>query len=577
MAAEVGQAGPLERTEVGGLEHHRRGDPGGQRLEPPIGADAPPVAGLEPGEADRGLGRREIVAVRPAEVEELLGDLGADHVGTEILGTGVATAVSVKTGERSVAAGLEGSAEDVGGHRSIPAENERLAAHGANPYVPAVPSALVTDLYELTMAASYLRRGMTGRATFSLFVRSLPPERGFLVAAGLEPCLDYLESLRFSPEDLKALEDIGLDRWSIDALEGLSFTGTVRAVPEGRVVFAGEPLLEVEGPLPEAQLVESYLLNQVTLHTVLTTKAARCATAVGGRVELVEFGLRRAQGVEAAMAAARGATIAGFTGTSNVAAAHGLGTVPSGTMAHSFVQAFPEEIAAFRAFVEDWPERAVLLVDTYDTMTGVERAAEVIAEHGLANRAAVRIDSGDLVDLARAARRLLDRRGLDDVKIFVTGGLDEHELARLIERDAPIDLAGVGSMLAVSADAPTIDSVYKLVEIEGRPVVKRSIGKVTEPGGKQVWRRGSGEALSDLVGRRDEEPPLGGEPMLHPVMNDGRRTRPAPPLTDARRRLGEDLARLPERTRRLEGATPVVPELSGALRELAAEVAARPS
>jgi nicotinate phosphoribosyltransferase len=438
-----------------------------------------------------------------------------------------------------------------------------------------VGRALLTDYYELTMAASYLRRAMTAPATFSLFVRRLPPQRGFLVAAGLEECLSWLEELAFEPEDLDVLARLGFAHADVRALADLRFTGEVWAVPEGRIVFADEPLLEVTAPLPEAQLAETFLLNQISLHTTLASKAARCRMAAGG-IDLVEFGFRRTHGVDASMAAARGAAIAGFVATSNVEAARCFGLQTTGTMAHSYVESFPTEADAFRAFAADVPGRAVFLVDTYDTRGGIDQAAQVITELGLADDAAIRIDSGDLVAVSRQARRQLDEAGLPQVRIIVSGGLDEHDLAALVSARAPVDAAGVGTRLGVSADAPFLDSVYKLVEYDGEPVLKLSTGKVTLPGAKQVFRRG---AMDDQLALRHEEPPEGAVALLEPVMAGGKRLAgrpdPAGAVEAARRRFEDDLASLPAGARRLHDPEPRRATLSPALEALTAQVRAR--
>ncbi|HVX22697.1 MAG TPA: nicotinate phosphoribosyltransferase [Acidimicrobiales bacterium] len=438
--------------------------------------------------------------------------------------------------------------------------------------------ALVTDLYELTMAASFLRRGMATTATFSLFVRSLPADRGFLVAAGLERCLDYLASFAFTGDDLAALAGAGLAAGDLDALAGLRFTGDVHAVEEGRVVLAGEPLLEVTAPLPQAQVVETYLLNQVTYQTALATKAARCRLAAGG-MALFDFALRRTHGVEAGMAAARAAAIAGFDATSNVAAAHRYRLAASGTMAHSYVEAFPTEADAFRAYATDFPDRCTFLVDTYDTLRGVDTAVAVIGELGMAGRPnlAVRIDSGDLAALARAARRRLDRAGLPQVAIVVSGGLDEHDLARFRAAGDPVDVVGVGTKVGVSADAPSLESAYKAVAIGGRPVAKQSAGKATLPGAKQVWR--TDRIDRDVLALRDECGPAGYRPLLRPVMRGGRRTADRPADADAvalaRDRLRADLAALPDAAARTDRPVAPVVTVSASLSALAAGVAGR--
>ncbi|HVM12564.1 MAG TPA: nicotinate phosphoribosyltransferase [Actinomycetota bacterium] len=377
--------------------------------------------------------------------------------------------------------------------------------------------ALLTDLYELNMAASYLQRGMTGPATFSLFIRGLPRGWGFFVASGLGPALEWLRDLRFEEEDLAYLRGThGYPDDVLDRFRDLRFTGEVRAVPEGRVVFPNAPLLEVTAPLPEAQLAESFLLNQITYQTAVASKAARCVLAAPDR-EMVDFSFRRVHGVDAGMAVARATAIAGFAATSNVEAARLLGLRATGTMAHSYIEAFVSEEAAFRAFAEDFPDSVVLLVDTYDTARGVRTAIEVGRElegRGL-RLAAIRLDSGDLAVLARDAREALDAAGLREVRIIASGGLDEHRVADLAS--APIDAFGIGSKVGVASDAPYLDSVYKLVEYEGRPVVKLSTGKATLPGRKQVWRTSGG----DVVGLMHEPAPTGGEPLLVEVMRDG--------------------------------------------------------
>ena len=430
--------------------------------------------------------------------------------------------------------------------------------------------ALHTDLYELRMAASYLKRAMRAPATFSLFARRLPRERGFLVASGLEDCLAYLESLRFEEDDLAYLgEHAGFDREALEALRPLRFTGDVWAVPEGRVVFADEPLIEVTAPIAEAQLVETYLLNQVTFETAVTSKAARCRLAARG-ADLVDFSFRRTQGVAAAMAVARSAAIAGFVATSNVEAARRLGWQAAGTMAHSYVEAFSTEADAFRAFAEDFPSSAVFLVDTYDTLEGVRRAAAVIGELGLSERAGVRLDSGDLATLAAEARRLLDAAGLPSVSIFASGSIDEYLIDELARVGAPIDAFGVGTKMGVSADAPYLDTVYKLVAYDGRPVMKLSAHKETAPGAKQLFRH---PHRGDVIGLREETPPPGAEALLEPAMVAGRRVvAPGPGWQAARGRLDQDIERLPADARRIRDPRPPPVHFSERAEQLHAEV-----
>lgn len=431
--------------------------------------------------------------------------------------------------------------------------------------------ALTTDFYELAMAGSYLHRGMTQTATFSLYVRDLPPDRGFLVAAGLGDCLDYLEGFGFDTEDLAWLSAHGFPPDTVSALAETRFTGNVHAVPEGRVVLAGEPLLEVTAPLPEAQLVESYLLNRVTFQTVLATKAARCRLAAG-EMELIDFSLRRAHGTDAGLAMARASAIAGFSGTSNVEASRLLDLRAAGTMAHSYVQSFPTEADAFRSFVADMPGPYTFLVDTYDTVAGVRIAAAAIKALGLAGPLAVRLDSGNLVELSFAARRVLDDAGLPQVRIFVSGGLDEYGLEELRVAGAPVDAAGVGTKVGVSADAPYLDSVYKLVQLGPEPVAKLSEGKKTLPGPKQVWRCSDGH---DVLARRADDGPAGAEPLLDIVLEQGRRTGAPGSIGAARQRLDADLEWLPPGARRIRRPQAPAVLLSEGLRALDAQTTER--
>ncbi|CNE42117.1 nicotinate phosphoribosyltransferase [Mycobacterium tuberculosis] len=434
---------------------------------------------------------------------------------------------------------------------------------------------LLTDLYEVTMAASYLRRGMTGPATFSLFVRNLPPGRGFLIAGGLADCLSFLEGYRFTREDLDYLAtEQRFDDGALRALERLRFTGDVRAVPEGRVVFAGEPLLEVTAPIAEAQLVETVLLNHITFQSTIATKAERCVRAAGG-AEVVDFAFRRTQGIDAAIAVARASYIAGFAGTSNVEAARRYGIPAAGTMAHSYIEAFPDEDAAFAAFTADFPDRTTLLVDTYDTLGGVRAAIRAARRAGHVHLAGIRLDSGDLGALAFQARRLLDEEGMTRTRIVASGGLDEYEIAELAATGAPIDVYGVGTRMGVSADAPYLDSAYKLVSYEDRPVMKLSAGKASAPGAKQVYRGASG----DLVTLRDEAAPAGMEPLLVPVMKSGRRIARTESPTAARDRRAADVAALPDGVTRFRNPETVAvtfsPELQRCRDRVRAQLASR--
>ncbi|KAF5999137.1 nicotinate phosphoribosyltransferase [Streptomyces sp. WAC00263] len=428
-----------------------------------------------------------------------------------------------------------------------------------------------TDLYEVTMALSYLREDMWAPATFSLFVRDLPPGRGFLVAAGLEPALDFLADYRVEREDVEEFA-AALHRpvRDLEPLLGLAFEGEVRAVPEGRTVFAGEPLLEVTAPLPQAQLVETYLLNQVCHQTVVASKAARCVLAAAGR-PVVDFSLRRTHGPGAGYQAARLGALVGFAGTSNVAAATTLAIPASGTMAHSYIEAFPGEEEAFHAFARSHPGPVTFLVDTYDTEEGVRIAARVLRDLGRGPGCAIRLDSGDLDALSRRARAILDAAGLADVRIVASGGLDEYGVARLVRAGAPIDVYAVGTRVGVAADAPYLDAAYKLVEYDGRPVMKLSSAKVTAPGRKQVFRRAG---QPDVIALRREEPPDSARPLLRTVMRGGRRTGPPDRWQDARDRFRGDIADLPGRTLRIENPEPVRPVWSRALQKLTATVRA---
>jgi nicotinate phosphoribosyltransferase len=416
-------------------------------------------------------------------------------------------------------------------------------------------AALFTDLYELTMAASYFREGMHEPATFSLFVRKLPKNRAFLIAAGLEDVVGYLQSFRFSEDALAHLEATRrFDDRFLRFLADLRFTGEVRAVPEGTVVFPDEPLLEITAPISEAQLVETAVMNACHFQTVLTTKAARSVLAGRGRA-IVEFGLRRTPGVDAGMKAARCTFLAGAVMSSNVLAEHCYGIPATGTMAHSYVVAFPREIDAFRAFARAFPENTTLLIDTYDTVAAAHKAVQVAKEmedwgHRLAS---VRLDSGDLLTLSQEVRQILDAAGLGYVRIFVSGGLDEQVIDELLTAGAPIDAFGVGTRMDVSADAPYLDMAYKLVRYAGRNVLKFSAGKETWTGEKQVYRmRGpDGRFAGDRLALRDEDPPADAEPLLGTVMTSGAVATPLPTLTAIRDHCAAQLRALPEAVRLL--------------------------
>ena len=432
---------------------------------------------------------------------------------------------------------------------------------------------LLTDLYQLTMAQAYFREQQMGEATFSLFIRSYPPNRGYFVAAGLQDVEDYLESLHFDQPELDYLASLSL--FSDDFLHylaGLHFTGKVLALPEGRVFFVDEPILELTAPIIEAQIVETFVINQIHFQTLVATKAARCVHAAGAR-PVVDFALRRTHGSDAGMKVARASYLAGFAGTSNVMAGR-RDTLPLvGTMAHSFVSSFERETDAFRAYVASFPNTAILLIDTYDTLTGARNAVQVGREMAARGEKllGVRIDSGDLKGLAVEVRRILDDAGLQDAKIIGSGGLDEFDLARL--STAPYDSYGVGTKMGVSADAPFTDIAYKLVEFQNRGVMKLSSGKASWPGKKQVFRQknDSGRLEEDIIGLREE--PLVGESLLKVVMGDGRTLAPHPTLREARETLAADLAALPESAKAIHEPSRVAVEFSPGLKALREEIA----
>lgn len=424
--------------------------------------------------------------------------------------------------------------------------------------------ALFTDLYELTMAASYFQHQMFAPATFSLFVRELPPQRGFLVAVGVEEVLQTLEDFAFSEEDIAFLQQDG--RFPADFLEylrTLRFSGEVYALPEGRLCFANEPLLEITAPIIEAQIIETLVLNTMHVQTLIASKAARCFAVAQGRT-LVDFSLRRTHGIDAGLKVARASYVAGFDGTSNVLAGK-LYKVPFyGTMAHSFVESFDDEEDAFTAYAETFPDETALLIDTYDTLAGARRAARVGQQlqqqgHRLCG---VRLDSGDLLTLSRETRAILDGAGLTDARIYASGGLNEEKVARLIAAGAPIDVFGVGTDMGVSGDAPSLDMAYKLVEYAGTPRLKLSTKKVSLLGKKQVFRvtDENGRYQGDLIAMRNERsedvaPTVPGEriaPLLTQVMAEGKRLQSQASLQETRARFLAEFAKLPETYKQLQ-------------------------
>ena len=383
-------------------------------------------------------------------------------------------------------------------------------------------AALFTDLYALTMIQAYVKEGIAEEAVFDFFLRRLPPGWNYALACGIADVLSNLEQLTFTPDSLDYLNGLGgFSQQFLAYLADFRFTGDVYALPEGTVVFPQEPLVEVVAPLPQAQLVETLLINQVHFQTLMASKAARVVHAARG-APVIDFGSRRAHGTDAAVRGARAFHVAGVAATSNVLAGKTYGIPVRGTMAHSYVQSHDDELAAMRQFASLYPE-TVLLVDTYDTLAGVKKVVTLAQELGTAfNVRAIRLDSGNLATLAQAARRILDNAGLQDVEIFASNSLDEYALAELVGQGAPIDGFGVGTRLSVSSDAPTIDCAYKLVSYAGRGRMKLSAGKASLPGRKQVYRRShSGKYTEDVIALYDESASEG-VPLLVPVMRDGK-------------------------------------------------------
>lgn len=430
---------------------------------------------------------------------------------------------------------------------------------------------LFTDLYELTMAAGYFNRRLLDAATFSLFIRDYPPGRKYFVAAGLQDVLDELESLRFSNDEIAFLRETGL--FSSDFLSFLKkfrFTGSVLAMPEGSIFFANEPILEVTAPLIEAQIIETFLLNTVGFQTMIASKAARCVHVAAGR-PLIDFSLRRTQGHDAGMKVARSTYLVGFAGTSNVLAGREYGIPLSGTMAHSFVQAFGSELEAFSAFAETFPDSSVFLIDTYETIAGAHEAVKVALEMKKTGHAllGVRLDSGDMVRLSREVHEIFGAAGLSEVKIFASSGFDEFKIEKVVAAGAQIDAFGVGTNVGVSADAPFTDIVYKMVHCDRRDIRKLSPGKVTLAGEKQVFRDcdENGIYRSDTIGMRSDV--LNNRlPLLEQVMKNGRLTRPHPSLEAIREKFGRNFNALANSFKALNAAATYPVDISPRLQRL---------
>jgi nicotinate phosphoribosyltransferase len=438
--------------------------------------------------------------------------------------------------------------------------------------------ALLTDWYQLTMLQGYFAERMEEPAVFEFFVRRLPRGRNFLIAAGLEQALDFLEGFRVQPEELAWLEATGsFPQEFIRRLAGLRFEGDVDAMPEGTIFFANEPILRVTAPLPQAQIVETRLINLLHFQTLVASKAARCVLAAPGKT-LVDFGLRRAHGAEAGLFGARACYLAGFSATSDVLAGQRFGIAVSGTMAHSFIQACDSEKEAFLRFARANRQNVVLLIDTYDTEAAAAQLgqlARTLQPEGIVLQG-VRLDSGDLAEHARRVRRILDHDGLPEVRIFASGNLDEHQLQEILRAGAPVDGFGVGTRVLTSADAPYLDCAYKLQEYAGIPRRKRSEGKATWPGRKQVFRAvgDDGRMQSDLITLADD--PASGQALLVPALRGGQRLQPATALSELRRRTAHQLAQLPAALRSLEDAGEYPVQISEPLRRLAREFDATP-
>ncbi len=448
-----------------------------------------------------------------------------------------------------------------------------MSAPAASGAPAACESALLTDLYQLNMMQAYLDHGKLGTAVFEFFMRRLPQNRRFLVAAGLEQALQFLETLHFSASEIEWLSQTGRFRENLlDYLSAFRFTGDVHAMPEGTVFFADEPILRVTAPLPQAQLVETRLINLLHFETLIASKAARHVLLAPGK-KLADFGLRRAHGSEAGLLAARASYIAGYSGTATVLAGELFGIPLYGTMAHSFIEAFDSEAAAFEAFARSRPQNLTILIDTYDTEAAARKVvalARRLKPEGIAV-GAVRLDSGDLIALSKAVRRVLDEGGFPDIAIFASGGLDEDELAAFQRSSAPIDGFGVGTSLTTSSDRPALDCAYKLQEYDGVARRKHSQGKSTWPGRKQVWRRfgPDGRMAGDVVSL--ESGNLEGEALLEAVMRAGRSIKRSPALPEIRARAAKNLECLPEALRNLDPAAAYPVVIAEPLLKLAAE------
>ncbi len=445
------------------------------------------------------------------------------------------------------------------------------------PYPDIRTSILLTDLYQLTMLQGYMEQGMEDTAVFEFFSRKMPPQRGFYIAAGLEQLVDFLEQGRFTPDELEWVEKSGrFSKSFVEYLERWRFAGDLHAMPEGTVFFINEPIARITAPLPQAQLVETRLINLLQYQTLAASKSARCVLAASGK-PLIDFGLRRAHGAEAGLLAARASYLAGFAGSATVLAEPFFGVPVFGTMAHSFIQAHTVEVDAFEHFAQAQPDNVILLIDTYNTEEGAKKVVALaprLQEMGISIKG-VRLDSGDLADHAIKVRKILDEGGLNDVQITASGNIDEYAIQAMVAAQAPIDFLAVGTKMTASADVPYLDCAYKLQEYAGRACRKKSEGKATWPGPKQVYRQYDQQERIAFDVLTTSDDPQEGEPLIHKVMEAGKRVGSPIALTSSRELAATQLTHLPEALRQLcEGATVEV-QVSQALRSLAEAVDAQ--
>ena len=421
--------------------------------------------------------------------------------------------------------------------------------------------ALLTDLYELTMAQVYFKKGMNKTAIFDFYTRPVE-KRSYLINAGLEQLIYYLENVRFSQEDIDYLRSLNLfEEDFLDYLKNFRFTGNLYAIEEGEIIFPNEPVVQIEAPLIEAQIIETFVINTLQLPILVATKSMRCYSVARGTI-LVDFGLRRAHGTDAGMKAARASFIGGFAGTSNVLAGKEYNIPVFGTMAHSFILAHENEEEAFEDFAKMYPENTIFLVDTFNTIEGVKKAVKVAKKLGLKTFKGIRLDSGDLLSLSKEARKILDENGFKDAKIIVSGGINEYKIKKLLDEGAPIDGWGVGTELVVSADVPYLDCAYKLVEYNGRPVMKFSKRKMTLPYRKQVYRfYENGIFKKDVIAKYNENIE-GGKPLLKQYIKDGKLISKLPDINSIKEKAIKSFESLPDQYKDIEKTVHYIPEIS---------------